>query len=88
MYLNSRLGETNACGEVLSHENVWVVSPSETPLKLIELSRCETSAMALLFDALAITGLSIFIIKRNSINLPVLCRGALAVYTTVLSAIC
>jgi len=64
------------------------VCASEASLKLVELSWCEASAMSLLFDALAITSFSIFIIDRNSIDLPMLGWGAFAVYATVLGAIC
>jgi len=40
-YLDAGLGEANPHGELLPHEDVWVVSLSETSLQLVQLARAE-----------------------------------------------
>ncbi len=40
-YLDPGLGEPDPHGELLPHEDVWVVSLPETSLKLVQLARAE-----------------------------------------------
>lgn len=59
VYLHSRLGQPNTQRQLLTHEDIGVVSLGEAPLQLVELSRGEACPVALLFLlALLLTGLA------------------------------
>lgn len=52
-YLHSGLSEADPHGDLLAHENVWIVGLAEAPFQLVELRRREPGPVSLLLVWLA-----------------------------------
>ena len=48
-HLHPGLGQSDPHGELLPHEDVWVVSLAKASLQLVELARCEPRSVTFLF---------------------------------------